>query len=86
MTVDWKRQHNEGTDVCHVHKTLYFCGDQIKSGMGSACGKRGRRKGEQRFVMGQPDGKRTEHRKLKQLADMKKVFSENYYKSNAIIV
>jgi hypothetical protein len=31
--------------LCSVHKILYFYSYQIKSGMGSACGKYGGRKG-----------------------------------------
>lgn len=62
-----------------VHRILYFCCDQIKSGMGRACGKYGRRKGAQRVLTGQPDRQRIVHRNLERLADMTKVFTEHYY-------
>jgi hypothetical protein len=37
-------------------------------------------------LIGQPDRQRILHRKLERLADMPKVFTEYYYKSNAITV
>ena len=72
--------------MCPVQKMLYFCGDQIKSGMGRACSKHGGRKGAYRVLIGQTDRHRIVHRKLERLADMTNVFTEHYYKSNAIIV
>ena len=59
--------------MCAVHKILYFCRDQTKSGMGSACGKQGGRKGAKRVLIWQPDRQRIVDRKLERLADMTKV-------------